>query len=258
MIVLRVIYRMIGFLVLTTGYLAEGFFAAMTLKDPVERKKSFTRITSFYCFWGLRLLGVTTTLINAPDSNQNHLYVSNHMGFLDILCLAANYNSVYITSVEMQKTPFLGLLCEMGGCIFIERRSRDNLKSEIEVVANTLREGFNVTIYPEGTSGDASEVLPFKKSFLVSSYDTPATVKPFVLNYRVNGEPLTKKTAQSVCWHGDTPFVVSLLKLFSAKRIDAELRFFESRTVNSPEERREIAAWSYDLISKHFVPVSEA
>ena len=91
----------------------------------------------------------------------------------------------------MKETPFLGLLTEMAGCTYVERRSRDNIKNEIKDIEATLNEGFNVVIFPEGRSTNGEKVHPFKKSLLMACAESDANIMPAVANFRfINGEPI--------------------------------------------------------------------
>ena len=75
-----------------------------------------------------------------PD--QIGLVVGNHLGFIDIIAAASIRPNLFVTSQEMRNTPFLGLLTEMGGCIYVNRQSRTNILNELGEMIDYLKAGF--------------------------------------------------------------------------------------------------------------------
>ena len=71
-----------------------------------------------------------------------------------------------------------------GGTLFIEReRKRDALRV-VHQIAAALRAGDIVAVFPEGTTGDGRDVLPFHANLLQAAIATGAPVQPVVLRYR--------------------------------------------------------------------------
>lgn len=228
-------------------------------RDQAKRRSYYTRIVSITCKFGVWFLNTDVLVTRPPEQNKNYLFVGNHLGILDIIVLASIRPCLFITSVEMQQTPLLGLLCEMGGCLFVERRSRSNIHNEIGVIRNALKEGNNITLYPEGTSTNGERVLPFKKSLLTAAAGSGAPILPLVINYtHVNGEPISTKNRDFVCWYGDQTFPPILWRLVTNTSVRAEVEFFEEIHVQSEEERREVAAKAHDLIASRFRPIVNA
>lgn len=195
-------------------------------------------------------------LINAPAPDQSFLLVGNHLGMLDILVLAAHHPSLFITSVDMRETPGLGFLTEMGGCLYVERRNRQNIMTEIGEIRSALQQQFSVVLYPEGTSTNGEKVLPFKKSLLTSAAGTGIPILPVVINYRkVNGEPMAHKWRDHVFWYGDQTFVPALMRIFSVHSVEVELEFCEEVDVHSEDERRHVASHLHQVISSKFTPI---
>jgi 1-acyl-sn-glycerol-3-phosphate acyltransferase len=85
----------------------------------------------------------------------------------------------------MKETPFLGHLAELGGCLYVERRDRSNINNEMLQIREALQQGFNVVLYPEGTSTNGEQVLPFKKTLMTAAAGTSVPIMPMVLN-RIN------------------------------------------------------------------------
>ena len=77
-------------------------------------------------------------------------------------------------------------------------------------------QGFNIFLFPEGTSSDGSSVLPFKGTFFQLSVDTRTAVIPICLKYVGEGRDL-------VPWYGDMTFVDHLLTLCHTRELNVRL-----------------------------------
>lgn len=249
----RGFFRFMIFTVYVLSYLIESYVGRIFIRDLVARRRFHAKTVSRYTRGACDMMGVTVTTLNLPTDEQNFLLVGNHLGFMDILALASVKPCLFITSVEMRETPFLGTLCEMGGCLFVERRSRSGIVNEMGEIREATKQGFNVVLYPEGTSGDGARVLPFKKSLMTSVAGTGIPIKVMVINYRrINGEPMSDKWRNFVCWYGDMSFLPAIWNLFCLKSIDVEISFHEEVHVRSEEDRHHVAATVQALVEKHF------
>lgn len=178
------------------------------------------------------------------------------MGFVDILMLASCYPMLFVTSFEMKETPFLGLLTELGGCIYVERRSRINILNEMGSIVESLQNGFKVTLYPEATSTNGEQVLPFKRTLMMAAGHAGVAIQPVVVNFhRINDEPFTMKWRDHVCWYGDIPFVTSMWKSATLKSVKAEIEFLEQIFPTPADDRSQLASKVHALVSTKFRPV---
>lgn len=184
------------------------------------------------------------------------LIIGNHLGFIDILASGSIRPMLYITSLEMRETPLLGLLTEMAGCIYVERRNRMGIQQELQQIIASLKEGFNVCLYPEATSHNGEHVLPFKRTLLSAAAYAGVPVLPYVFNFTsIEGEDFTMKNRDHVCWYGDIPFIVSMIKAISLKYVDAEIKFLEPVFTNIEMDRADVANKLHNMISEEFIPV---
>lgn len=253
---IRIAYKLIIFIVLVIGYLLTSLFWRLWTRDIIRRRHHYTHTVSFYTTQALRLLNFRVNVIGKPHKEESFLLVSNHLGILDILVTSSQHPTLFITSIEMKQTPGLGLLCDMGGCLYVERRSRQNITTEIEEIRTVLKQGFSVTLYPEGTSSNGEKILPFKKSLLTAAAGTGVPILPMVVNYRkVNDEPMSAKWRDHVCWYGDQPFLSAMFRTMSAKSVDVDVEFLPTLEVHSEEQRREIAAQLQTMIESKYTPI---
>lgn len=192
------------FLIFIIGAVTLRFYA---VTDRNRRKVSIWW-TSKMCRVGANFFNMTIDAAGQENiGNGGCLIVSNHMSYLDILVYSAIRPAVYVSSVEMEKTFFLGFMAKIGGTYFIERRNTKNLMDELKGLSELISEGFDVVLFPEGTSTDGSKILPFRSTFIAGATETGVDVIPACIRYdSINGKPFSKDNCDLVCWYGDMSF----------------------------------------------------
>jgi 1-acyl-sn-glycerol-3-phosphate acyltransferase len=234
-------------------YLAEASAIAWRERDENHRLSTLAANVSRYSRRGLRSLNIDVQvngLTAEKLARKNYLMVSNHMSYLDILIMAAVRPSLFVTSVDMGEKFFIGKMIEMAGCIQVERRNRERVELDKSSIVRALKAGHNVVLYPEGTSTDGSQILPFKKSLLPAAAEAGVDILPVVLKYRdVNGEEFGPANRDKLCWYGSMSFLPHLLGVTSLKSVTAEIRFLDPVKVMQDSTRDELAAKSFSAIS---------
>lgn len=249
----RVIWKALVFLFLVITYFATHGLLRLVVWNQVYKRWCCIRINLFYCRLCLAIMNFKVKAINLPEEKQTYLHVGNHLGILDIFFINSLRPCLFVTSIEMKNTPFLGQICEVGGCLYVERRSRANMAKEIEDMRTALAQGFNVVIYPEGTSTDGSTVLPFKKTIMTSAAAGSVPIKPVVQNYiEVNGEPMSHKWRDHVCWYGDETFAPAMLRMLSLESLTVQLEFLDEILVENEDQRNQVAAAAHGMIKERY------
>ncbi len=112
----------------------------------------------------------------------------------------------------------------MGGSYHVDRRNKFSLKNEIREIQELLHDGFPVFLFPEATSSNGSEILPFKRALLEAGVRSKALVFPFCINYlAIDGEPVSAGNRDRIFFYGDIEFVDSIGRLIRTRRIDVEV-----------------------------------
>ncbi len=253
---LRIIFRLFLFTVYVVIHISRGFKINALIKDPTERKRQFSKSINWITTLCCKTFGVRVAVMNPPPLGTPGLIVGNHLGFIDILASGSLRPMLYVTSLEMRQTPLLGLLTEMAGCIYVERRSRMGIQQELQQIISSLQQGFNVCLYPEATSHNGEHVLPFKRTLITAAAYAGVPILPYVFNFKsIEGEDFTLKNRDHVCWYGDIPFAVSMLKALSLKYVDVEIKFLDPVYTNVEMDRAQVANDLHQRISKEFITV---
>jgi lyso-ornithine lipid O-acyltransferase len=244
---------------LLTVYFATSVWIHLKTRDEVLRRKRFSENGCKYSGKMCRVLNIKTEIINKPPDNFVGLIVGNHMGFVDILVMCSMMPNLFITSQEMHQTPVLGLVTEFGGCVYVDRRSRNNIMKELEDVVEYLRIGFRVVLYPEATSHNGEELLPFKRTLLTAAAFAGVPILPYVFNFKsIDGQPFSRKNRDAVCYYGDIPFYTSLWSTLTLREIICTVEFLPEVFIKPDEDRAVNADRIRDMIARKFVPVKEA
>lgn len=136
----------------------------------------------------LRRFGLELDVTGAPPRPGATLLVANHVSWLDIAAIHAVVPQArFVSKAEVRRWPLLGRLVRGAGTLFIERdRKRDALRV-VHRVAEALRAGERVAVFPEGTTGAGPQPLPFHANLLQAAIATGTPVQPVVLRYSAPG-----------------------------------------------------------------------
>ena len=147
------------------------------------------------------------------------LLVANHVSWVDILAINAVHPARFVSKADVKRWPFIGYLVASGGTLFIEReRKRDALRV-VHQIAEALTAGDIVAVFPEGTTSDGHDVLPFHANLLQAAIATGSPVQPIVLRYR----DARSAVSQAPAYVGDTSLLASMWATVMADGLVAEV-----------------------------------
>ncbi|MET7877294.1 lysophospholipid acyltransferase family protein [Micromonospora sp. DT68] len=174
-------------LVSAAGMLLAGVGVAVVLPAlPARERQALARgwaRTTARAF-GVRLV------IKGRLPRRRALLVANHVSWLDILAVLAVAPARLVAKREVRTWPVLGLLAAAGGTVFVDRSRPRALPATVRRLADTLRAGRSVTVFPEGTTwcaGDAVTCRPgggFRPAMFQAAIDSGSPVVPLRLVYR--------------------------------------------------------------------------
>lgn len=172
------------------------------------------------------------------------LVVANHLGFLDIIALAAAGPCVFVAKREVASWFLAGAMARQCGTVFVDRERRSGVVAASAGIRRVLEAGVRVVLFPEGTSSEGGRVLPFKSSLLQSAVDARATVTPCGIFYRDSyGKPL-----RDVTYSGNKSLGESLVALTARKITRVHLAFGSPLRAEIP--RSELSADLHQRVSR--------
>ena len=136
--------------------------------------KRFFFVFYKFLFFGIRKIFGIKLKVSGEQEENRVMFISNHISYLDIVILGSLVNAVFVAKSEIRNWPIINKLCILGKTIFIERENRRSVKKQSISIKENLKDGFNVILFPEGTSSDGSKVLDFKSSLFEIVDQDPA------------------------------------------------------------------------------------
>tara|TARA_B100000686_G_C16559749_1_gene847115 strand:+ start:114 stop:788 length:675 start_codon:yes stop_codon:yes gene_type:complete len=200
----------------------------------------------------VNIFGIKIKFSGIPEK-ENVFFVSNHISYLDILILGSMIDGLFIAKSEIKSWPLINKIAALGKTIFVNRKEILNVKEQMNIVGSTLRQGYNVILFPEGTSSDGSRVLPFKSSLfgLVDFEDNKDyKIQPISIFYsKLDGVPVEKKFRPLFAWFGSMDLISHAWKFLGLGVSEVKINFHSSKKFSSFKDRKDSCRYCYNTIS---------
>lgn len=168
-----------------------------------------------------RIVGARVRVIGQP-LRRDVVLLANHLSWMDIPLLAGANGTAFVAKSELRGVPLIGWLCTLNRTIFVARGDRMNVAAQVAALRDALSEAWSVAIFPEGTTGNGTVLLPFKASLLAAL--DPAPDKLMIQPVRVDYGTATTELA----WVGDEPGIDHARRVLARRdRFTATLHFLE-------------------------------
>lgn len=198
--------------------------------------------------WSGQLLSILSVVIPAEDRHHpmptRCVIVSNHVSWIDIFVLAANYPAVFVAKSEIRRWPLVGWLCQQAGTLFIERGRSSSARRTNTIIAAAIESGRLVSIYPEGTTTDGKSLAHFHPALFQPAVESHAIIQPVVLRYRDR----QGNYCDAPNFVGETTFLQSLWNITAARQIVADLQFL-APIPSGGKDRRALAKDAHAAIA---------
>jgi 1-acyl-sn-glycerol-3-phosphate acyltransferase len=194
----------------------------------------------------LRIFGYSADV--AGEIPKKGLLFSNHLSYLDILAICSVTPAVFVSKADVRKWPLFGWFAAIAGTVFVNRERRTQVGEVNQEIETALAAGALVVVFPEGTSSNGENVLPFRTSLLEPAARGGHEISVGWLHYELaDGD-----ARNEVCYWGDHSFFPHLLNLLGKKKVRATLRFkkFQRTTDDRKELAKQLHAAVEDLKAK--------
>ncbi|ALL64331.1 1-acyl-sn-glycerol-3-phosphate acyltransferase [Paraburkholderia caribensis MBA4] len=137
--------------------------------------------------WSLRMLqlcGMRLVVHNdGARLDEGVLVVANHISWIDIYVINAWRPTPFVSKAEIRKWPVVGWLAQQLGTVFIQREKRSDAKRIMHELANRLNAGELMCVFPEGTTSDGVQLLPFHANMFQAAVSASRPVQPVCMMY---------------------------------------------------------------------------
>ncbi|MBY0453790.1 MAG: 1-acyl-sn-glycerol-3-phosphate acyltransferase [Burkholderiaceae bacterium] len=175
--------------------------------------------------WSMALLGhfgVSLQVRGQPPISGPVLLVANHLSWLDIPVLHAARHCRFVSKADVKGWPLIGLLATAAGTLYIERSTRRDALRVVHQMADALRAGEVLAVFPEGTTGDGRTLLPFHANLLQAALSAQAPVQPVGLRFV---DQATGAACYAPSYTGDETLLGSVWRTLCAPPIVALLHY---------------------------------
>ncbi|MEH0581473.1 MULTISPECIES: lysophospholipid acyltransferase family protein [Streptomyces] len=187
----------------------------------------------------VRAAGVRIRVTGSPaPTTTGLLLVANHISWLDIPLLAAVRPARMLAKAEIRRWPVAGALAARGGVLFIDRDRLRALPATVTRIADVLRAGRAVAVFPEGSTWCGRAQGHFRRAVFQAALDARVPVQPVRIRYldRAGG------ASTAAAFVGDDPLLASLWRVVSARGLVADVEVLPALAPGGHADRRSLAA----------------
>jgi 1-acyl-sn-glycerol-3-phosphate acyltransferase len=112
------------------------------------------------------------------------LVVANHTSWLDILVLGGSADCAFVSKDKLGH-PLIHWLADQNATVYVKRTHRKGAKDQAIALATALEGDKPVVVYPEGTTGPGTHLLPFRSTLLEAANFAAkdVEVRPVAVDY---------------------------------------------------------------------------
>jgi 1-acyl-sn-glycerol-3-phosphate acyltransferase len=112
------------------------------------------------------------------------LLVSNHVSWLDILVLAGATGCAFVSKDELGH-PLIHWLADQNETVYVKRGHLKGAKDQAIAIAEALEGDMPIALFPEGTTGPGTHLLPFRSTLLEAANFAAkdVAIRPVALDY---------------------------------------------------------------------------
>jgi len=206
----------------------------------------------FYHRGCCRILGIRVRRIGQPITARPVLFAANHVSYIDIEVLGSLIPGSFIAKNEVAGWPLFGWLAKLQRSVFVDRQVR-SAATQRDAIATRLAAKDALILFPEGTSGNGNQVLPFKSalfSVAEGGGDTLAVQPVSVAYTRLDGMPIGRRLRPLFAWYGAMSMAPHLWRVVGLGTIEVVVEFHPATTFAERGSRKALARYCHERISR--------
>ena len=222
-------------------HILSGFFTILLVFPRLSQEQREQRTQA----WSLAMLDrlrIKVIVEGQPAVSGPVMLVANHMSWLDITAMHAARFCRFVSKADVKQWPFIGKLASGIGTLFVERASRRDAMRVVHQMAERLHAGDVLAIFPEGTTSDGVNLLPFHANLFQAAIAANAPVLPVALRFV---DAATGEHSLAPCYINDDTLLGSIWRTLIAPPLCAVVTFGEPQSAQGRERR----AWAADVRS---------
>jgi 1-acyl-sn-glycerol-3-phosphate acyltransferase len=200
-----------------------ALFLLFAIMGPVH---VVTKLLFGHSPWPPRFLACSAWLAGARVRLQGEpirghtLLVSNHVSWLDILVVGGATRCAFVSKDQLGHG-FIHWLADQNDTVYVKRTHVKGARDQALAIAAALERDKPVVLFPEGTTGPGTHLLPFRSTLLEAANFAAkdVAIRPVVLDYGPAAaeigwwhEPGKDNVLRLLGRRGTLPVTVSLLE----------------------------------------------
>lgn len=201
-----------------------------------------------------RILGIRVKVIGKPPAQGPVLIASNHVSWLDIVTLSAVAPLSFIAKREVNRWPFFGSLARLQRTVFVHREKRLETGNSRDEMQQRFKDSDILVLFPEGTSSDGFNVLPFKSAFFGAAEYEGVLVQPVSLAYSGHRNlPMNRRLMPFYAWYGLMDLAPHLWQALAMGPIEATVVCHPPLSLSGEMNRKALARHAETLVRRGVV-----
>lgn len=201
----------------------------------------------------LQCLGVRLEVQGQIHASGPLLLVANHISWVDIAVIHATRFCRFVSKADVHHWPVIGFLATQVGTLFIERQSRRDAMRVVHQMAASLQAGEVLAIFPEGTTSDGADLLPFHGNLLQAAIAAQAPVQPVAISFVDGG---SGRISTAAAYVGDDVLLGAIWRTLRARNLMVRVRFGQVQG-NTGQDRRVWATQLREQITQLRAPADD-
>lgn len=218
-------------LIVAQGHAAEGY-----------RRRWSEAATGWWSGTMLRIFGFNIEVKGRPQPHPVVL-LANHVSWADIELIHSQMAAGFVAKAEIARWPLVGFMSKIGGSVFHQRGQRSSQERVTEALAEKLRAGRSIAIFPEGRTGPGRPVLPFHGRLLQAAVETATPIQAVAIEFLRDGQ-----YAADIPFKAGESFGASLLRMLGQPPTIARIHFLDSRSPDAG--RTALARWAQQTVAQ--------
>jgi lyso-ornithine lipid O-acyltransferase len=165
--------------------------------------------------WPSWFLAAAAWIVGARVSNagapirRHALLICNHTSWLDILVLGGATGCAFVSKDNLGHG-FIHWLADQNDTVYVRRSHRKGAKDQAIAIARALERDQPVALFPEGTTGPGTHLLPFRSTLLEAANFAAkdVEVRPVAVDYG--------RAAAAIGWH-EEPGKANVLRVLGRR-----------------------------------------
>jgi 1-acyl-sn-glycerol-3-phosphate acyltransferase len=213
------------------------YFVSLIFRKHSKERALALRL-HYLKYLAVPLLGLKIHVKGKPI-NRSALYVSNHRSFTDPIVICRYLKAFVVAKAEVASYPIINYGAQLTGVLYVKREDKSSRSSVRQMIIDTIENGYNILVFPEGTVGLKKGILDLRKGAFAEAIKNGIPIIPIAIEYKRPNALWLKAN-----------FVVQFLDMFATPITEVKLEFGDELKGKSVDETvKEVNEWYHTKLT---------